>query len=138
MSVDITGLGAIASAAKGIADKFWPDKTEIEKAKIAADLQDTMNSYNLAAGQIDINKIEAASTNWFVAGWRPAVGWTCAGGLFYQFLFMPILNGLINAIWHITPFISLDIATLVVCLGNLLGIGALRTYEKKTGSEANR
>ena len=58
MSVDITGIGELATAASKLVDKFWPDKTELEKASIASDLTVTL-------GQLDINKIEAASTNWF-------------------------------------------------------------------------
>lgn len=131
MSVDIAGIGSLATAAASIVDKFWPDKTELEKAAIASELSVTL-------GQIDINKIEAASTNWFVAGWRPFIGWICGAGLGYQFLFMPILNGIINAIWRITPFIALDSNTLITCLGGLLGLAGMRTYEKKTGVESAR
>jgi hypothetical protein len=29
----------------------------------------------LNLGQMEINKIEAASSSLFVAGWRPAIGW---------------------------------------------------------------
>lgn len=137
MSIDITGLGAIATAASDIVNKFWPDKTQVEKDVMALQMQEVMNTYNLASGQIEINKIEAASTNWFVAGWRPYIGWICGTGLGYQFLFMPLLNGSINAIWHTTPFIALDSNTLVTCLGGLLGLAGMRTYEKKTGVESN-
>src|SRR5512138_1293613 len=100
MSVDITGLGALATAAKGIADKFWPDKTEVEKAKLAEDLQVVMNEYNLSAGQIDVNKVEAASTNWFVAGWRPAVGWIGAFGLAYASFIEPTMRFVGTVVLH--------------------------------------
>ena len=138
MSIDITGVGALATAASKLVDKFWPDKTELEKAKLTAAMQESMNEFNLTLGQLEINKIEAASTNWFVAGWRPFIGWICGAGLGYQFLFMPILNGIINAIWKITPFIALDSNTLITCLGGLLGLAGMRTYEKKTGAESAR
>jgi len=131
MSIDITGIGSLATAAASIVDKFWPDKTELEKAAIASELSVTL-------GQLDINKIEAASTNWFVAGWRPFIGWVCGAGLAYQFLFMPLMNGFINAIWKITPFIALDVNTLMTCVSGLLGLGVMRTYEKKTGAESAR
>ena len=137
MGVDITGVGAVADAAKTIANKFWPDKTEIEKAQIAQQMQDTMNEFKLATAQTDINLEEAKSSNWFVAGWRPAIGWTCGAGLAYQFVFMPIMNGLIKVLLillgtktDITVFVSLDISTLISCVGGLLGLGGLRTVEK--------
>lgn len=138
MGIDLTGIGAVADAAKDIANKFFPDKTEIEKAQIALEMQDRMNAYKLSSAQTDINLEEAKSTNWFVAGWRPAIGWTCAAGLAYQFLFMPIFNGLLNGLLLLAGhqaltvplFIELDISTLMTCVGGLLGLGTLRTVEK--------
>lgn len=138
MSIDIAGIGALATAAKGIADKFWPDKTEMEKAVLAVQLQEAMNEFKLATAQTDINLEEAKSTNWFVAGWRPYIGWICGTGLGYQFLLMPLMNGLLQATFKITPFIALDTATLTACLSGLLGLGAMRSFEKSTGAEANR
>ena len=105
MSIDITGFGAIATAAKGIIDKFFPDKTEEEKGKLAISMQDMMNQYNLVKAQTDVNLVEAQSTNWFVAGWRPFIGWVCGCGLAYQFLFMPIMNGILKAFNTMTPLL---------------------------------
>lgn len=150
--MSLTGLGeaaqavtTIAEAATGLVNHFFPDKTVEQKAQIASDMQDMMNQYNLVSGQLKINEIEAASTNWFVAGWRPFIGWTCGSGLLYQFLFMPIMNGIIRAVLLILGheatielFVSLDISTLISCVGGLLGLGSLRTYEKFKGVEKNR
>ncbi len=143
--MDITGIGALASAASGIVDKFFPDKTQREKDEAAREMQRIMNDYNLQSAQTDINKIEAASTNWFVAGWRPAVGWVCALGLLYQFLLMPVLNGVITALIAIlghpaipAVFVTLDSATLLTCLSGLTGLATLRTVEKHQGVESNR
>lgn len=139
MSIDIVGLGTIATAAKGIVDKFWPDKTEVEKAQLSLQLQTIMNEYNLSIGQIEVDKIEAASTNWFVAGWRPAVGWICALALFYSAIAEPFARFLSVTLFTYKgsfPVIDTNI-TLQVLLG-LLGLGAMRTLEKKSNSEGNR
>jgi len=47
--------------AKTVVQTIWPDKTEQEKAQLAAALQ-------LVQGQLDINRAEAASPSVFVAG----------------------------------------------------------------------
>jgi hypothetical protein len=138
MGLDITGLGSIAEAASSIANKIWPDKTEVEKAKLAATVQDAMNEFGLAKGQQEINLEEAKSAKTFVAGWRPFIGWVCGTGLAYQLIFMPIMNGLLMALFKITPFVSLDTATLSATVSGMLGLGALRTYEKYTGVEGKR
>ena len=40
--------------------------------------------------QIEVNKIEAASKNWFVAGWRPSVGWGCSVAMMVHFIVLPV------------------------------------------------
>jgi len=138
MSIDIAGIGALATAAKGIADKFWPDKTEVEKAKLATELQAVMNEYNLSSGQIDVNKIEAASSNWFVAGWRPACGWVGALGLGYAAIIEPFMRFVATQLGYSGTFPVLDTSITMQVLFGLLGLGAMRTFEKHTGSEKNR
>ena len=145
MGIDLSGLGAVADAATGIVNKFMPDKTEVEKLAAAKDMAVIMNEFNLAAGQQSINLEESKSEKWYVAGWRPFIGWVCGVGLLYQFLFMPVMNGFIKAVLILMGhagntmlFVSLDVSTLVSCVGGLLGLGVLRTYEKRTDSEKNR
>lgn len=131
MSVDIAGLGAVATAAKGIADKLWPDKTEMEKAKLAYELQQAMNEFNLTVGQQDINKIEAASPNLFIAGWRPAVGWVCTAGLAYAAIVAPLLEFIVRVIGKYSgEFPEINTTILMEVLFALLGIGAFRSFEK--------
>lgn len=139
MSIDVAGIGAVATAAAKIADKFWPDKTQVEKDKLALELQVLMNEYNLTNGQLEINKVEAASTNWWVAGWRPAVGWIGALALAYASIVEPTLRFIATVLFKYTgAFPVIDTAlTLQVLLG-LLGLGAMRTVEKYTGSESKR
>lgn len=107
---------------------------DVEKAEIAANLAQVQ-------GQLEINKEEAASTNWFVAGWRPAVGWVCVLGLFWAYFLQPFVEfALINLHGKLPDGIPhLDTGTLISgLLIPLLGLGALRTYEKVTDSEGNR
>lgn len=134
MGMDIAGLGSIAQAAKGIADKFWPDKTEVEKAKLAMELQLVMNDYNLVSGQQDINKIEAASPSIFVSGWRPAVGWICATALAYAAIVEPTLRFIATVIFkYAGAFPVIDTTLTLQILLGLLGIAGMRTLEKREG-----
>lgn len=57
-------LTAALEVGKTIADKFWPDAGEAEKAKQQQFLAVFM-------AQADIVKTEAASTHWLAANWRP-------------------------------------------------------------------
>jgi hypothetical protein len=107
---------------------------DMEKAELAANLAQIQ-------GQLEINKEEAQSTNMFIAGWRPAVGWVCVLALFYAYIFQPFAQFSLAA-FHINlqgPLPTLDTGTLISgLLIPLLGLAGLRTYEKVTGTEGNR
>lgn len=65
-------LTAALEVGKTIADKFWPDAGEAEKAKQQQFLAVFM-------AQADIVKTEAASTHWLAANWRPLLMLTFGG-----------------------------------------------------------
>lgn len=90
----------------------------------------------LAGQQTDTNKIEAASTSLFVSGWRPAVGWVCGAGMASTFVVGPFFTWAAALAGHPTPWPELDTGTLMTCLMGMLGLGTLRTYEKKNGVAA--
>lgn len=87
----------------------------------------------LLQGQIETNKVEAASSNLFVAGWRPAIGWIGASALGWTWIAAPFVNwiaALCGA--HVNPPALPADAIYPVILG-MLGISASRTIEKMRG-----
>lgn len=108
-------------------------------ARQAAELQMQADMLKFAAEQgaqqAEINKVEAASTNWFVAGWRPAMGWVCAGAFAWNYVGFPM------ATWFVTvagvegiplkPI--LDNSLMELTLG-MLGLGAMRSFDKMKGT----
>jgi hypothetical protein len=117
MALALDPITAVSDVVNTVINKIWPDKTEQEKAELAGAIA-------LVQGQLEVNKVEAASSNWFVAGWRPYIGWICGTGLGYQFLIYPILVAFVPKI------VQLDMGTLLTLLTGMLGIGGLRTFEK--------
>lgn len=88
----------------------------------------------LALGQMEVNKIEAASTDLFRSGWRPYVGWVCGAGLTYEFLVRPFLPWTVRLLGaEVPPLPPTDMGTLITMLGGLLGLGGLRTVERIKG-----
>ncbi len=139
MGLDVAGVGAVADFATNLVNKFWPDKTALEKDSLTKEVLTLTQSYNLVQGQLDINKIEAASTNWFIAGWRPAVGWIGALALAYSTFIEPTLRFIATVLFGYSgTFPVIDTSLTLQVLGGVLGLGALRTVEKYTGSEAKR
>lgn len=110
-------------------------------AEIQAGMQgrilDGIAAQNVA--QSEVNKTEAASGSLFVAGWRPAIGWTCGIALFCQFIVAPFLNwgtalyAAKTGMHLAVSFPSLDMGTLLTLLVGMLGLGGMRTFEKISG-----
>jgi hypothetical protein len=124
---------AIVEIGARLLDKIIPDKAAREKAQAellkAAQDQD----FQLALGQIEVNKAEAAHASIFVAGWRPGLGWICVAGLAYNFIVYPLLTWLVvvgGAEFNPPPLMSDNLMELVL---GMLGLGALRTAEKWKG-----
>lgn len=124
---DLTGLGSISDLANSVINKIWPDKTEQEKQQLAA-------AVTIIQGQLDVNKEEAKNPNLFVSGWRPFIGWVCGVTLGYTYLGYPLLTWVstfYNPAFHIPALGNSDM--LYELLFAMLGMGALRTFEKVKG-----
>ena len=90
-------------------------------------------------GQLEINREEAKSTSWFVAGWRPMVGWVCGLGLAYVALVEPLARFVVQ-VWfgYKGAFPVIDTGLTMQVLLGMLGLGAMRSVEKVKGAEGNR
>jgi hypothetical protein len=121
-------------------DRLWPNPEQRDAAKLKmlelqqnGELAAMMAEVDLAKGQLDVNKVEAANSNLFVSGWRPAVGWVCVGGLAYEFLVLPLLPGLVGMFTSTPSLVAIPMGDLMTLLFGMLGIGGMRTYEKLKG-----
>jgi len=141
-------ISALFEVGKTVIEKIWPDPIkQAEEIRKLQELQQTGDLARLSAavqqltGQMEINKIEAAHKSIFVAGWRPFVGWVGGIALAYQFIVYPLL------LWGwaivdpqtatgvaINPPPILDTDALYTVLMGMLGIGAMRSYDKKNGT----
>ena len=119
-------LGSIIGPATQLLDKVIEDKDE--KNRIAFELSTLAERHanELAKGQLEVNKVEAAHHSIFVSGWRPCIGWVCALGLLYNTILSNILS-----IWVEVP--EIDTTLLVPVMMGMLGLGAMRSYEKVQG-----
>ena len=130
----------IFSLVSTVIDKIFPDKTEADKAKLALlELEqkgelavlDALKSQD--AGQAEINKVEAASANWFVSGWRPAIGWVGVLSFVWLFLGRPIVETYCAYKGLQVTLPKIDSEGIYALVFGLLGISGSRTYEKMKG-----
>jgi len=139
-------ISGMFSAAQSLIERFFPDpekkaaaQLELLKMQQNGELAQLASETDLAKLQIQTNVEEAKSTNWFVAGWRPGIGWVCGAGLAYAALVEPFARFIAKVWFGYTgefPVISTDL-TLQILMG-MLGLTAARSIEKIKGAEGNR
>jgi len=130
MAFPIPIIDAVLGIADTLIKRAWPDPAE--QAKAQAVIMEIMQRADLA--QIEVNKVEAASSSLFVSGWRPSVGWVCSAALAWQYIGQPVALFAANmAGMTLLPLPKMDLSDLLVLLGALLGYTGLRTWEKGKG-----
>ena len=126
MSLVATLVGPVT----GLLDKFIEAKDQ--KAMLAHKIATMSEEHHqdLMKAQIEVNKVEASNSNLFVSGWRPFIGWTCGLGMFGNFITIPFAN-FVLALLEINIVIPLvPLETMMPVLMGMLGLGAMRSYEK--------
>lgn len=115
-----------------------PDPNERARAKEQIEAQMLAAMTSLVQGQLEINKAEAQHASIFVAGWRPGIGWICGAALGWNFIIQPVASwaAFLYGV-NLEGMPTLDTGELTTILLGMLGLGGLRTYEKRLGVARN-
>lgn len=128
VNVDVGGV--VDGLFKGIDALFTSDEERMQaKLRLQVEMQKPHMMQALA------NIHEAQHPNWFVAGWRPAIGWMSGLALFYHWMIKDVILILLvqyapdpDKLIPLLP--TIDAGEITTLLLSLLGLGGLRTYEK--------
>jgi hypothetical protein len=146
----IFGIGdEVVGLARDVVKRVWPDadaadlrnfevamadrmaQKEIELAQMAA-------QKDMSLAQTAINAEEAKSSNLFVSGWRPFIGWVC--GVCIALYYIPMfIIGMTLWVWAsvkagvIVPRPELGIMDILGLAGSMLGLSLIRMTEKIKG-----
>jgi hypothetical protein len=126
--------GIFKGAVQPILDKWVPDA----KDRLAAEQLFFVQAQAINMAQISVNQEEAKSTDRFVSGWRPFIGWVCGAGFAYAVIVRDIMNWCfgVAAVYtgHDLPTLpNPDVTIMFEVLAGMLGLGGFRTYEKLKG-----
>lgn len=120
-----------------IIDRIWPDPAQAANAKLellkmqqSGELAQLAADKELALGQLEVNKAEAANSSLFVAGWRPFIGWTCGAAFAFKFVAGPAAVVVMAMAGHPITLPVFDFTEMSTILLGMLGLGGLRTVEK--------
>ena len=124
-------IQALIGPATKLLGKFIEDKDTKNKIAFELSTMAEKHAQELAKSQIEVNKAEAQSRHWFVASWRPFIGWTCGIALLWHFVLSQFII-FFTAMFGVTipPLPEFDMGSLMTVLMGMLGLGGLRTFEK--------
>ena len=129
-------VSALLDIGGKIMDRVFPDPAQAAAAKLELFKLQQSGELSMIAGQMEINKVEAANPSVFVSGWRPAIGWVCGAGFAVQFVVGPLAEWGSALYGHPVKFPAMDTGTMMPLLLGMLGLGGMRTAEKINGVAA--
>lgn len=132
----LLAAGPIASGLFRLIDELFTSDEEREAAKLR--VLELESAGKLA--QIGVNTQEAKHSSLFVAGWRPFIGWVCGLSFTWTFLLYPILQFAVLAFGvpiDLSLLPVMDLSEMMPVLLGMLGLGAMRSYERRNGVERN-
>jgi hypothetical protein len=113
--------------------RLFPDPAQAAAANLELTKMQMSGELAQITGQLDINKVEAASTSVFVSGWRPFVGWVCGIGLGYVAIVEPIARFIATMVGYTGNFPVIDTTITMQVLMGMLGLAGMRSFDKKNG-----
>lgn len=134
-------LNPLLAIGSQLIDRLWPNPQEKAQAKMeliklqqSGELAEMNAQVSIALAQAATNTEEAKHSSFFIAGWRPAIGWCMVSILTYTYLIYPmsLFTIALFDIPIVPPSLSLDDNLWQLILG-MLGLSVARSVEKIKG-----
>jgi len=129
-------LTALLDIGGKVIDRVWPNPEKAAAAKLELLKMQQSGELAIIAGQLEINKVEAANPSVFVSGWRPFIGWVCGSGFAIQFVIGPMAEWGSALYGNPVKFPQMDVGTMMPLLIGMLGLSGFRSVEKINGVAA--
>ena len=125
-------VSGLISPVTSLISEFIEDKDKAAEIAFRVSTMAATQAHEQTLAQLNVNKSEAESGSLFVGGWRPAVGWVCVAAMALNFVISPVFGPMIEAYTTINME-PLDLSEMMPILLGMLGLGAMRTVEKRQG-----
>ena len=136
-SMSIDPITAVMSLGESVIKRIWPNPSEraqhlhkLEALRQEGRLEELQAEVSLLLAQLKVNEEQAKHKSLFVAGARPAAMWICVAILAFNYIVVPVAS-----IWY--PVEMTDMTDLWPVLLGMLGIGGMRSYDKRNGVQTD-
>lgn len=157
--MDPLTLTGIFKLGESLVSRIWPDPKDqaielrkLEELKQKGDLAEINAHVQLMLKQAEINLADAKSGSLFQAGWRPCIGWVGAASLALMYIPKALVmtyvwayqSFAILSAWDgvsdlsIPAFPDLGVSDIIGLLMSMLGVAAMRSYDKTKGVDTKR
>lgn len=137
-------ITALLNVGESVINRIWPDANKrgeqmIRLQEIArqGDLALLEAEVKLLTMQMEVNKAEAQHKSVFVAGWRPFCGWVGGLSFSYAAILEPVMRFVSVHAGYEGEFPVLDTTLTMQVLLGMLGLGVMRSVDKKNRVETN-
>ena len=104
-------------------------KLQAEVNRHSEEILKALSAVDLA--QTNVNAEEAKSTNIFIAGWRPFIGWVCGAAFVWAYILQPVVVFILQVTGNdVNQIPKVNIAEMMPVLLGMLGFGGIRAWEK--------
>ena len=107
-------------------------KDKHQKERLVKELEHALvtGASDIQIETIKTNQIEARHRSIWVAGWRPAIGWSLALGIFWMLVGFPVGSWVVEVKGLEVPLPRLPQEILFELTLAMLGMGAIRSFDK--------
>jgi hypothetical protein len=113
--------------------KVIPDLDERNRLAHEIATMAEKQAHDQIMAQLAVNEQEAAHKSLFVAGARPFILWTCGISMAFNFVGLPLIEAVSIIVGDPLTLDPLNLEVMMPVLLGMLGLGSMRTYEKRHG-----
>lgn len=126
-------IDLLVGPVSALLSRVIPDKSERDKLAHEIATMAEKQAHEQIMAQVEVNKQEAAHKSLFVAGGRPFIVWVCGVSMAFNYVGIPLIDLVVLLGGREVTIEPLDLELMLPVLFGLLGLGGMRTYEKRHG-----
>ena len=125
--------GCALKTVAGVIDDLHTSEEEKQQLKVRfAEIESKLKEKQMSINLADAQSQATGLSGFLQRAWRPLIGFSCALAIFWEYVLSKFILFICGLFQYVpTGIPQMDMGTLMPLVMALLGMGALRSYEKK-------